>query len=91
MRDVIGDDDRADEIADEDLEHYAARRKIDILDNPHRRNRAMPSNKELQQRVRELEDENEELQDQLDAVADIVAPADEEDEGPEGEEIDEED
>jgi len=79
---VLGDPERADEIADESLEDYAARRKIEILDNPRRqrRTKAMPTNRELQQRVRELEEENEELQEQLDAVADIVAPADEEDE-----------
>ena len=34
-RDVLGDPDRADEIGDESLEDYAARRKIEIVDNPH--------------------------------------------------------
>jgi hypothetical protein len=35
VRDVLGDDDRADEIADESVEDYADRRKIQIADNPH--------------------------------------------------------
>ncbi len=34
MRDVLGDDERADEIADESLEDYADRRKIQLADNP---------------------------------------------------------
>ena len=34
MRDVLGDPDRAEEIADESLEDYADRRKIQILKNP---------------------------------------------------------
>lgn len=86
VRDVLADPERAEEIADESLEDYAARRKIEILDNPHRRRkRAMPTNKELQQHIRELEEENEELQDQLDAVADIVAPADEDEDEDEDE------
>ena len=34
MRDVLGDDKRADEIADESLEDYADRRKIQLADNP---------------------------------------------------------
>ena len=82
VRDVLDDHERADEIEDESLEDYAARRRIDILDNPKGVHR-MPTKQELMDQIRELEDENSELQDQLDAVADIVAPADEgeEDEG----------
>jgi hypothetical protein len=34
VRDVLGEDDRADEIADESLEEYADRRKIQLADNP---------------------------------------------------------
>ena len=83
VRNVLGDDDRADEIEDESLEDYAERRKIEII-NP-RRSNTMPSNKELQERIQELEDENEELRDQVDAVADIVAPEEDDDEEDEGE------
>lgn len=77
VRDVLGDPDRADEIGDESLEDYAARRKIEIVENP-RGAGAMPKKEELLQRIKELEDENDELQDQLDQVADIVAPPEEE-------------
>ncbi|HET8926010.1 MAG TPA: hypothetical protein VFN26_23700 [Candidatus Acidoferrum sp.] len=41
----------------------------------------MSSKAELLERIKELEEENELLQDQLDQVADIVAPYDGEDEG----------
>ncbi len=34
----------------------------------------MPTKEQLQKRVRELETENDELQDQLDQIFDIVAP-----------------
>jgi hypothetical protein len=34
VRDVVGDPERADEIADESLEDYADRRKIQLADNP---------------------------------------------------------
>lgn len=34
VRNVLGDDDRADEIADESLEDYADRRKIKLAGNP---------------------------------------------------------
>ena len=34
----------------------------------------MPTKEQLQKRVRELEAENDELQDQLDQIFDIVAP-----------------
>ena len=40
----------------------------------------MPTKQELLERIRELEDENEALQSQLDEVAEIVAPIEEESE-----------
>ena len=81
VRDVLGDPDRADEIADESLEGYAERRRIKLL-NP-RCKAVMPSKAELTQRIRELEEENDDLQDQLDKIADIAAPPEEEDESDE--------
>ncbi len=79
-RDVLEDDDRADEIENESLEDYAERRGFTIT-NPSKRNRKkMSTKRELEQQIEELEDENQELQDQLDAVADIVSPEEEEDE-----------
>jgi hypothetical protein len=46
VRNVLGDDDRADEIADESLEDYADRRKIQLAGDPrggHMTVRAMPT------------------------------------------------
>jgi hypothetical protein len=78
-RDVLGDPERADEIEAESLEDYAERRKVKLLNSYERRNGIMARSStkaQLEDRIDELEQENEELQDQLDAVADIVAPAD---------------
>src|SRR5215831_7921357 len=81
-RDVLGDADRADEIADESLEDYAERRRIQIT-NPSKRRKAImattKSKADLEAEIEDLKDENEELQDQLDTIADIVAPEDEDD------------
>ncbi len=83
VRDVLGDADRAEEIADESLEDYAARRKIQITNPFMRRNAIMARSKskaELEAENADLRDENQELQDQLDTIADIVAPEDEDEE-----------
>lgn len=40
----------------------------------------MPTKQELTQRIRDLESENDDLQAQLDEIADIVAPPEDEDE-----------
>lgn len=45
----------------------------------------MSSKAELLERIKELEEENEQLQDQLDQVADIVAPFEGEEESGEDE------
>jgi hypothetical protein len=88
---VLGDSDRADEIADESLESYAERKGIEIT-NPHKRRITVARTRtraELEAEIEELQQENEDLQEQLDAVADIVSPTDEdEDEGDEGEDND---
>ena len=42
-------------------------------------NMAGQSRRELVERIKELEEENEELQSQVDEIADIIAPADEDD------------
>jgi len=98
VRDVLEDDDRADEIGDMTVEEYAAERGKELAPNPARRKpmkrksspgqqqpRENPVEKaletttklaqeqsELYLRVRELEKENESLQDKLDEIADIV-------------------
>ena len=80
-RDVLGDPGRAEEIAEESLEDYAARRKITIT-NPSNRRNAMSRGKakaELEAEIADLQEENQELQDQLDAIADIVGDEQDED------------
>ncbi|MBZ5644559.1 MAG: hypothetical protein LAO19_17525 [Acidobacteriia bacterium] len=94
VSDVLDDPERADEIADESLEDYAERRKIQILKNPHggnmprvrlmnpprisnsRRQTLQPNPQsgrgELLARIRELQQENDELQGKLDKVADLA-------------------
>ena len=79
-RDVLGDDDRADEIEDESLEDYAERKAIRIINPKGARKMAGQTRRELLERVEQLEDENAELQSQLDEIADIVAPAEAEEE-----------
>ena len=41
VRDVLGDDDRAQEIEDESVESYSDRKRIEIVDNPQRKNAPM--------------------------------------------------
>ena len=69
VRDVLGDPDRADEIADESLEDYAVRRKFEIT-NP-RKGGIMPRKTiddyreevaDLKDQLAEVEEENESLQ-----------------------------
>jgi hypothetical protein len=76
-RDVLSDPDRAEEIEEENLEDYAARRRIQIINPLKGRNGIMARGKtkaDLEQEIADLQQENQELQDQLDAVADIVSP-----------------
>ena len=79
-RDVLEDPERAEEIADESLEDYAERRRIQIT-NPSRRRKAImartKSKAELEAENADLKEENEELQEQLDTIADIISPPDE--------------
>src|SRR5262249_2560647 len=70
VRDVLGDDDRADEIEDEDLDSYAERRKIQLINAI--RNSFMangngdPRTKaELLDEIDQLQQENQDLQDAL--------------------------
>jgi len=80
-RDIVGDPDRAREIEDESLEDYAERKRIKLTNPKGVRRMAVPSRRELLERVEELEAENNELQDQLDQIADIVAPSEEDEQG----------
>jgi hypothetical protein len=84
LRDVLGDPERASEIEDEDLESYADRRHIELI-NP-RRTESMANGgngrtkQDLLDEIADLQAENQDLQDQLDAIADIVSPPEEEEE-----------
>jgi hypothetical protein len=88
VRDVLDDPERADEIEDEDLEDYAERRHIELA-NP-RRTESMANGgngrtkQDLLDEIADLQADNQDLQDQLDAIADIVS-------GPEEEEEDDDD
>jgi hypothetical protein len=84
VRTVLQDDDHADSIADESLEDWADRKKVHIAENPRRvspdiseKGANMPTTEKLLDRIKELEEENDDLQDQLDQIADIAAPPDE--------------
>ncbi len=79
---VLGDPDRAEEIANESADEYAERKGIEIVSNPNKNRRATmagatKSKADLAQEIEDLKQENEELRDQLAAVADIVSPSDE--------------
>jgi hypothetical protein len=81
VRNVLGDDDRADEIADESVESYADRKHYPIS-NPRRLTtmaNASQSKQDLLDQIDQLEQENQDLQDALSAIADIVAPSDTDD------------
>jgi predicted RNase H-like nuclease (RuvC/YqgF family) len=84
---VLDDSERAQEIRDESVEDYAERRKFEIT-NPTRR-AIMPKktiedyrdeNRDLKEQISGLETDNEELQGQLDQIADIASPEEEEEE-----------
>jgi hypothetical protein len=75
VRNVLDDPDRADEIEDEDLEDYAQRRKFRLTNQG--RHTTMAGNGDPRTK-QELLDEIDDLQSQLDAIYDIVVPADEE-------------
>ncbi len=71
-RDVREDDERADEIDDESLEDYAEDRHIRLVNPKGVGKMPVPTRRELQDRIKELEAENEDLQSRLDDISDIV-------------------
>lgn len=99
VRDVLGDEDRAEEIADESLDEYAERKGLEIIENPHRHHPRMDhtlsyqnmTKADLIQRLEEVEGELEEATDRLNSIAEIVSDEEDDDEeGEEGEESEEE-
>jgi predicted RNase H-like nuclease (RuvC/YqgF family) len=90
-RDVLGDPERAEEIEDESLDDYAARRHMQLSNPLHRSQRRHTTPRktvedyraelaDLKAEVEELEDENEDLQERLDKISDLTAGYNEEDE-----------
>lgn len=89
LRDVTEDPDRAEEFEAMSPEEYAEHKRIEI-ENPfssgtrstqrriHMARR--PTYAELQDRVTELEEENQSLNDKLDSISDIVGEEDEDEE-----------
>jgi hypothetical protein len=80
---ALYDPEHAEAIRDESHDDRIARKTIHSVDNPRsvsphiiEKGFFMPTKEQLQKRVRELEVENDALQDQLDQIFDIVAPAD---------------
>lgn len=72
-RDVRKDDDLADAIEGETLQEYAEKRRIK-LSNPTTGAKTMPirTRRELLDRIAELEEENGELREKVDSIAEIV-------------------
>src|SRR5579863_6204485 len=79
-RDVREDDDLADEIEDESLDEYAERRRIKLQNPTERTNMTVQTRRELLDRIKELESENEDLQSRLDDISDIVGTGDRDEE-----------
>jgi hypothetical protein len=80
--DVLGDPDRADEIEDESLEEYAERRRIQIVNPKGAKKMPVKTRRDLIERIKELEEENESLQDRLEEIADLAGESEEEEEEP---------
>ena len=76
---IVAGPDKADDIEDEDLDKWIERKGITLIDNPGEGSLKTVANSnsskdELLDRIDELESENSDLQDQLDAIQDIVSP-----------------
>jgi hypothetical protein len=93
LEDVLDDPERAAEVEAEDVESYADRRKIQLI-NPRRTDMANGGNgrtkEDLLDEIDDLRAENQDLQDRLDAIGDIVGPEeeDEDDEDSDGSDAD---
>ena len=83
LRDVAQDPDRADEFEQMSVDEYAERKDIEIVEaNPGWRSRDVQggarrstmTKEQLEERIAELEEENEDLQSRLDSIMDIATP-----------------
>lgn len=84
-RDVLGDDDRVGEIEDESLEDYAERRHIQMVNPKGAKKMAVKTRRDLIDQIKELEEENESLQDRLQEIADLAGESEEEGDDDQGE------
>ena len=90
VRDVVGDESRAEEFESMSPEEYAEGKHITILQNPvsgrttilieGETYMARPTRAELEDRIAELEEENQDLSDKLDSILDIASGDEEEQE-----------
>lgn len=79
-RDVRADDELADQIEEESLEEYAEKRHIKLSNPKGVRTMPVRTRRELLDRIQELEEQNEELQEKVDSIAEIVGEEEEEEE-----------
>ena len=97
LRDVVGDPDKADEIEDLTPEEYAERKGVEMVEENPRHvygsgvRREVTTKSQLEERIAELEEENEDLQSRLDSIVDIVQPEASESDADEEENWDDED
>jgi hypothetical protein len=82
LRDVADDPDKADEFESMSPEEYAEHKSIKIVANPYERTiycgeEPVMNKQEMEERIAELEESNEDLQSRLDSIIDIVQPGDE--------------
>lgn len=78
VRDVLQDDDRADEISDESVEDYAARKHF-VVSNPRSISTMANGNQskqDLLDQIADLQEENDALHAQLDAIQDVLSGVD---------------
>ena len=98
LRDVVGDPDRADDFEAMSPEDYAEHKGI-AIENPDpltrsKRRRvfmARPTYADLKERIDELEEENQGLNERLDSIVELAASEEVEDEGDEDEEEEDDD
>ena len=88
---LLEDDDLAEELDGLSLEEYAERKGVQIVPNPRKEERRMPQSRAaLIAENKQLRQDNEELNEKLDAILDLAGPEDEEDADDEEEEEDDE-
>lgn len=73
LRNVIGDDDHADDLEDESLSEWAERKGVRIIENPKRKGaKIMATKQQLEDRVAELEAELDEYTDRENRILDAL-------------------